>query len=135
MDLLKSCGSVIYGLTTLAAFLCGFLISLVLLGGFFYASLAGAEPGGADRRYTVIASLGIFATATLFIGLLGVSSKRQAFPVVTILSTGFLLCLLMPYAASAVRGEPLLWTLLIVLIEFFALTLSAIKLKQLRTAR
>jgi hypothetical protein len=135
MDLLKSYGNVIYGLTTLAAFLGGFLVSLVLLGGFFYASLAGGEPGGADRRYTVVASAGILATATLFVGLLGVSSKRQAFPIVTILSAGFLLCLLVPYAAEAVRGEALLWTLFMVVVEFSALTLSALKLKQLRTAR
>jgi hypothetical protein len=136
MDLLKSPGKIIYGATALGAFLCGLLISITLLVGFAYSGLAGDAPGNRGFfRYSIVAALSISATAVLFVGLLGISSRRRTFPLLLVIGTASLLILLGPYAMAGVRGEPLIWTTLIILIEVVALILSSLKLKQLRGTR
>lgn len=136
MNLLKSPGKIIYGVTTLGAFLCGLLVSIILLVGFAYSGLAGDAAG--DRgflRYSIVAALGISATVALFVGLLGISSRRRTFPLLIVIGTASLLILLGPYAMAGVRGEPLIWTTLLILIEVAALLFSSFKLKQLRSTR
>jgi hypothetical protein len=136
MNLLKSPGKIIYGVTALGAFLCGLLVSITLLVGFAYSGLAGDAAG--DRgflRYSIVAALGISATVVLFVGLLGISSRRRTFPQLIVIGTASLLILLGPYAIAGVRGEPLIWMTLLILIEVVALIFSSFKLKQLRSTR
>ncbi len=136
MNMLSRRGDVIYGITSLAAFLCALPVCLVLLVGFAYAGLASDTPGnGGVYRYSVIVAIVFSATILLFIGLLGTSSRRQTFSTQTMIGSGLLLLLIGAFTAAAVRGRLLVWALLILMIELAALSLSFIKLKQLRSAR
>jgi hypothetical protein len=132
MNLLRSPGTIIYGITALGAFLCGLLVSITLLVGFAYSGLAGDAPGG-FLRYSIVAALGISATVVLFVGLLGTSSRRRTFPLLTVIGTALLLILLGLYAIAGARGEPLIWSTLLILIGVAALIFSSLKLKQLRS--
>ena len=136
MNLLLNPGRAIYGLLTVLAFLCALLESLALLWGFAYAGAAGDAPGDPNFvRYSVVALTGFAGTAMLFIGVLGSSSPYRGFPIFTIAATSLLLLPLCPYAALALRGNPLWWTVLIVCLYLGVLVLSAVKLKQLRSLR
>src|SRR5258708_38618617 len=131
MNLLRNPGNMIYGISALGAFLCGLLVSITLLVGFAYSGLAGDAPGDTGfLRYNIVAAVGTSATVVLFVGLLGISSRRRTFPLVIVIGSASLLILLGPYAIAGVRGEPLIWTTLLILIEVAALIFSSLKLKQ-----
>jgi hypothetical protein len=127
MNVLKTPGNWIFLMVTLAAFLGGLLASLTTLLGFAYGGFESA-------RFDIVAVVVALSTLALFVGMLGVPSHRQVFAVLTLLSSGCLLVVLGLYATGT-RGEPLVWTLFLVLIESAAMILSVLKLRQLRTLR
>jgi hypothetical protein len=136
MNLLRNPGNAIYGVVSLGAFLCGFLISVILIAGFGYAGIAGDAPGDpAYGRYTVAAVAGFLGTAMLTVGLVGTTSARRPFPIFTIIGSALLILLLFPYATVAVRGNAQIFPLLLFFMQLSALILSSLKLKQLQTQR
>jgi hypothetical protein len=136
MNLNRSHGKVLYGITSALAVLSALPVVLVFLAGFFYAGLAGDTPGDTGYlRYSIFASLGTVAAVFVFIGFVGSTSNKKVFSIFTMLGTSSLLIILVPFVLKAVRGSLQAWTFGIVFVEFLSLILSGLKLKQLSSMR
>ena len=136
MDLRRNPGRTIYGLLIFIAFLCALLEALTLLWGFAYAGAVGDAPGDPGfLKYSIVAATGFIGTAVLFFGMLGSSSPYRVFPILTIVATSLVLLPLCPYVVFGVRGNPRIWFFLVIGLDVAVITLSAMKLKQLRLPR
>lgn len=129
MKLLRNSGKPMSGVVIFVAFLFGVLLSLMVI-------LAADSPGAPPfAHYRTVSGGAILGTFVLFAGLPSIRSPQLLFPILIIVGSGSLICVLTLYAITAIPGELHVWTLLFISVEFAALIVSLSKLRQLRIMR